>query len=407
MGTFGRGRRTFRVAAAAMSSALVIVGLSVVAPGAQSAPPNRLEFTSAVKSPDTQTSPIAAAATKPVRLVFTMTNVSSFSAPIIKFSVTAPPGFAVQSTPAPTAVPGWTTTISGQTVTWSVIDPKGLAGLRPAKSLDLGLTVIPDTIDPALIVKPTTWTVTAGRWTLKGSPPIVNVVGAGTAAFAAAPNVSLNNIAAPGGTGDACALTAANPICDKATLSNGANSNVYFLQRACATTTTGCGIPIEGELSADFGTTLLSNTSPGHFDVTCFESECTHREPGSPIGSRETEPTTGGVANPYNYNFTCSPSTTCGTNYAEREVEEDFAAYPVFVKLKGSNDFVQAPRCQPITNLSTVPGVGVGVIADDPAKAVHFCVDVNAISRARNAFTGDLTLPVLFSEDITVRTTKR
>ena len=397
MGKFGGSRNAFRIATAATSSALVLAGLSVVAPGAQSAPPNRLEFTSTVSSPDTGTSPVAAVATKNIRLDFTMTNVSSFSAPIITFSVTAPAGFAVQSDPAPTAVPGWTTKISGQNVTWAVSDPKGLAGLRPNTSLRLGLTVKPDDIDAALIFKPTTWTVTAGRWTLKGSPPVVNVVGSGTAAFSAEPFTPLSNIAAP------CALTIGNPICDTATLPNGAKSNVYFLQRACVAGTTGCGIPIEGELAADFGTSLLSDTSPGHFDVTCFESECTHREPGDPIGSRETEPRdSAGVTKPYNYNYACSPLSTCGTNYAEREVEEDFGAYPVWVKLKGSSTFIQAPRCQPINNLS-----GVGVIADGPATTLHFCVDVNAISRAGNKFTGDLTLSVLFSEDITVRTTKR
>ena len=32
-----------------------------------------------------------------------------------------------------------------------------------------------------------------------------------------------------------------------------------------------------------------------------------------------------------------------------------------------------------------------------------FCVDVNAITRAGNSFTGDLTIPILFVEDIRAR----
>ena len=45
----------------------------------------------------------------------------------------------------------------------------------------------------------------------------------------------------------------------------------------------------------------------------------------------------------------------------------------------------------------------VGQIVDPVARSLGFCVDVNAIARAGNSFTGDLSLPVLFVEDPRLR----
>jgi hypothetical protein len=43
------------------------------------------------------------------------------------------------------------------------------------------------------------------------------------------------------------------------------------------------------------------------------------------------------------------------------------------------------------------------VITNPAAQALGFCVDVNAITRAGNRFSGDLVRPVLFVEDPKMR----
>jgi hypothetical protein len=44
-----------------------------------------------------------------------------------------------------------------------------------------------------------------------------------------------------------------------------------------------------------------------------------------------------------------------------------------------------------------------GQITDPIAKSLGFCVDVNAITRTGNVFSGDLRIPVLFVEDLKLR----
>ena len=41
--------------------------------------------------------------------------------------------------------------------------------------------------------------------------------------------------------------------------------------------------------------------------------------------------------------------------------------------------------------------------ACEAGQAAGFCVDVNAITRTNNLFTGDLNIPVLFVEDFRLR----
>jgi hypothetical protein len=79
-------------------------------------------------------------------------------------------------------------------------------------------------------------------------------------------------------------------------------------------------------------------------------------------------------------------------------VNIDFAAYPAFVQLKGATSFGQAPRCVPVNDLTTT-----GRITSPTAKATGFCVDVNAITRTGNVFSGDLVRPILFVEDPRMR----
>ena len=45
----------------------------------------------------------------------------------------------------------------------------------------------------------------------------------------------------------------------------------------------------------------------------------------------------------------------------------------------------------------------VGRILTSQAQAAGFCIDVNAITRAGNSFTGALSMPLLFVEDPRLR----
>lgn len=384
------------------ASVLTLTGLSAVGNSAQASVVSlKAQFTAAVSSADTATSPVAAVIGTPLHLDFKLTNTSNFFAPMGKFQITAPTGFTVITPTVDKA--GWTASISGQVITTAIARPLTLVGLRPGQSLTLSVvaTATPAAANPSLIETPTTWSAKGYgffgllRFNLQGANPVVVVVTAGTAAFAAAPNVPLTGIAAPAETGGPCLLDP-NPVCSKADLPHGANSNVYLVQRPCAVgVDLGCATGKEVEVSADFGT-LYSLTSPGAVTITCIESTCFHKADGE--NTREGEPSTDGVINPYDYNYTCVPLGRCDPNYTEREVEEDFAAYPIFVQLKGATGFVQAPRCVVNSDLTTT-----GVISYPAAVALGFCVDVNATTRTGNAFTGNLNQTVLFVEDPKMR----
>ncbi len=384
------------------ASVLALTGLSAVSNSAQASVVSlKIQFTAAVSSPDTATSPVAAVIGTPVHLDFKLTNTSNFFAPMGKFQITAPTGFTVATPSVDRA--GWTASISGQVITTAIARPLTLVGLRPGQSLTLSVvaTATPAAANPLLVETPTTWAAKGYgflgllRFSLQGPNPVVAVVTAGTATFAAAPNVPLTGIAAPAETGGPCLLDP-NPVCSKADLPHGANGNVYFVQRPCAIgVDVGCATGKEVELSADFGT-LYSLTSPGSVTITCVESTCFHKADGQTI--REEEPSSEGVVNPYDYNYTCVPLSLCGSDYTEREVEEDFAAYPIFVQLKGATSFVQAPRCVVTSDLTTR-----GVISSPAAVTLGFCVDVNATTRTGNAFSGNLNQTVLFVEDPKMR----
>jgi hypothetical protein len=181
-------------------------------------------------------------------------------------------------------------------------------------------------------------------------------------------------------------------VCSTADLGKGANGNVYFSQTTCTTTDPTCTLGTEVQLSGDFGT-LYSPDHPGSVTLTCIASTCNHRATGQTGTENES------FLN-YDYNYKCD-TTSCaegGDPYAEREVNEDFANYPVYVELKGTSSFLKAPRCVPASDLVTK-----GKITDTAALQAGFCVDVNAITRTGNVFTGDLVRPVLFIEDPRMR----
>jgi hypothetical protein len=197
----------------------------------------------------------------------------------------------------------------------------------------------------------------------------------------------------------------------QADLRNGANGPVSIVVSACATDQTvvapcsaGTQVLLTGNFKTDASVPLYSFAAPASISWLCSASTCPH----GANGTVEPEPSTN-----YRYNYDC-PSSSCqgeGTQFGEREVEEDFHNYPVFVSIhKGgvNTPFAPAPRCVPLPTSNYDPSRyallhQTGQITDPTAKALGFCVDVNAITRAGNLFSGDLHIPVLFVEDLKLR----
>jgi hypothetical protein len=192
----------------------------------------------------------------------------------------------------------------------------------------------------------------------------------------------------------------------QADLRNGANGPVSIVVSACATDQTvvapcsaGTQVELTGNFKTDALVPLYSFATPASISWLCSASTCPHAE---------AEP-----SNNYKYNYEC-PGSSClgeGTQFGEREVEEDFHNYPVFVSIhKGGVDtpFAPAPRCVPLPTSNYDPNRyqllhQMGQIVDPAAKALGFCVDVNAITRTGDLFSGDLHIPVLFVEDLKLR----
>lgn len=382
-----------RLLPAVVAAACGLVGLTALAPNADAsvaAPKGR--FTATVTSPDTTTSPVVATVATPITLTFLLTNTSVVNASVQKFTLTAATGFAVSS--ASVGLPGWTATILGQVVTVKVAHPRSTSFLKPGQSLTVTVVTTAGTsaADPNLIQTPATFTVVAYslcKFIISGPQPGVLVVAPGTAFFPGTPGVPLN-IAPNGPTGGPCLLDSSNPICSSAKLPNGAVGNVYFLQRPCVFNESDptCTKGTEAELSGNFSN-LYTAASPGQLTLTCLAATCPHadQDPSNQA---------------YDWNLGCLAEFSCddgnGHPFGEREVEEDFAAYPVYVELKGGSSFVRAPRCVAINDLTTT-----GQIIDPAALNLGFCVDVNAITRTDNSYGGDLKLPVNFVEDPKMR----
>ncbi len=218
-------------------------------------------------------------------------------------------------------------------------------------------------------------------FTLQGGQPTVVALPlpVGFTAFAATPGTPLNDIKAPAAGGGDCVLSEDNPVCSTADLGQGAIGTVLFGQRACTSEDVGCLTGTEVELAGDFGelygTGLGGEPAPARVVLTCLASECPHL---NGLGEEEGE-----AAAEYNYNYDCTSYSCAGNGslFGEREVEEDFVNYPVYVKLKGSEVFEQAGRCVEQSDLSTT-----GVINLTITEGKRFCVDVNAIDRDGNSF---------------------
>jgi hypothetical protein len=195
----------------------------------------------------------------------------------------------------------------------------------------------------------------------------------------------------------------------QADLRNGANGPVSLVVRACADQVAApCSAGTEIELTANYktaaGVPLYTFAAPARISWLCPAGTCPH----GVGGTVEQEPTTD-----YRYNYEC-PRIACqgeGSLFGEREVEEDFREFPVFVSLRrnGVNTpFAAAPRCVPLPTSNSDPHRytllhQTGQIVDPTAQALGFCADVNAITRTGNVFSGDLRVPVLFVEDLKLR----
>ena len=253
--------------------------------------------------------------------------------------------------------------------------PLQTLGVLPGHQITVGVTAL----NSSSVTSPTTttWTVSAAGdfglvpFKLQGASPTVVALPAGAAAFLGTPGTPLTDLTNPAGD-------------STANLPNGAIGNVYFGQSTCSTTDPTCPLGTEVDLTGDFGT-LYSDSAPGSVVLACG-GKCPHEDTDEPFPN-------------YNYNYTCATGCSDGSDpYGEREVNEDFSSYPVFVELQGQTSFTQAPRCVPESDLTTT-----GQITNPAAVAAGFCVNVNAITRVGNVFTGDLLRPVLFVEDPKMR----
>jgi hypothetical protein len=197
----------------------------------------------------------------------------------------------------------------------------------------------------------------------------------------------------------------------QADLGNGANGPVSLVVSACAsdqTDTAPCSSGTQIELTGNFKTAasvpLYSFTAPARISWLCPASTCPH----GVNGTVETEPTTN-----YLYNYECVGSACIGEGslFGEREVEEDFHNYPVYVSIRKNGvdmPFAAAPRCVPLPTSNSDPNRSTllhltGQITNPIAQTAGFCADVNAITRTGNLFSGDLRIPVLFVEDFKMR----
>jgi hypothetical protein len=201
----------------------------------------------------------------------------------------------------------------------------------------------------------------------------------------------------------------------QADLGNGANGPVSLVVSACApgdqTSTATCSAGTEIELTANYktdgGVPLYNFDAPARISWLCPATVCPH---GGPNQAPEQEPSSN-----YNYNYECY-GNDCASNsspFGEREVEEDFQNFPLFVSLHDpvtntDSPFRAAPRCVPLPSYTN--GISrydflhtTGKIINPDARTLGFCVDVNAITRENNAFGGGLRQPVLFVEDLKLR----
>jgi len=196
-----------------------------------------------------------------------------------------------------------------------------------------------------------------------------------------------------------------------AVLPNGSFGPVSFTSATCVVgVDLGCASGTEFTLAGVFTNPanpddhLYSFDAPAALTWTCSSpADCSHgplTTEGTAAGTRsaESEPSTN-----YLYNQGIG-------DINEQEQVEDFHWFPIYVALRtGTNldgtpqygPFGLAPACSPfVTNPASII---TGRIVNSDAQTAGYCVDVYAITRAGQTFTGAPTIPVLFVEDPKMR----
>ncbi len=196
-------------------------------------------------------------------------------------------------------------------------------------------------------------------------------------------------------------------------LPNGSFGPVSFTSGTCTPgVDLGCSTGVEYTLDGVFTNPangddhLYSNDAPASITWTCSTgANCVHGplpKSGSTTAARTLESESGQTYYLYNQGSI--------TNFQEQEQVEDYTWFPIYVALRtGTNtdgtpiygQFGKALPCSPI--VSNPANIITGRIVNADAQAAGYCVDVYAISRVGNTFTGALTLPILFVEDPKMR----
>lgn len=392
----GNGRR---LVAAVATSGLVLAGLLVAAPTASAGLRQPVDVSTTVNYGAT-TNAYAGTATA---VSFTVTNRSTTNAPLAEFTIVVPKGVAPVTADGVTVPQGhgpWKEVVapcllvrncSALVLVYATL-PLSSSVIRPGESVTANISFTAPS-SPTTLVFPLIG-IGGGLFTTSSNPTVTVVP--------ANPGVFNSVIATPN---SAATLTTGGAT---ATLGNGA-SGVLALSSGTCTASIGnpCPSGVELDLAGNFkngSSPLYSFTNPGSLAWTCTT--------GCDAKDADVE----GSDPDYTWNYYCQAAfyhgNTCQSGssaFGEREVEEDFQDFPVYVSLKQPNGtygtFTRAPRCVPLpasyADLSSL--TTTGQIVDPAARTAGFCVDVNAITRAPNSFTGALSIPVLFVEDPKMR----
>lgn len=382
-----------RIAAGLATFGLVLAGVAIAAPTASAGLRQQVTASTTVNYGAT-TNAYAGTATA---VSFTITNQSTTNAPLAEFTLVVPRGAGKVTAAGVTSPRG----------TWKeVVTPCLL--VRNCSSLVLVYATLPlrsSVIHPGE-------SVTANiSFTAPNAPTTLRfpLIGIGGGLFTTSSNPAVTVVPADPGVFNSvlaapktsASLTTGGAI---ATLGNGASGVLALSRGTCtASTDSPCPSGVELDLAGNFkngSTPLYSFTDPGSLTWTCTT--------GCDAKDADVE----GSDQGYNWNYFCQPAYTCkegSSPFGEREVEEDFQDFPVYVSLKRSDGtygpYTEAPRCVPLpasyADLSSL--TTTGQIVNPAAQQAGFCVDVNAITRADNSFTGALTIPVLFVEDPKMR----